>query len=216
MKKDLSLLIGIAALLVTVFIAAFFLYDGGSQKSDNPTPPRIDESRLVPEDAPTLGPSLARVTLVEFLDPECESCAAMHPIVKRVMSESQGRVRLVIRYMPLHGNSTYAATALEAAALQGQYWQALDALFTHQAEWGSHANPQPQKIPEYLEAIGLDRARLEADMKNPKFLEKIKRDEQEGLSLGVRGTPTFFVNGRLLGRLGYEALRDAVQAELDR
>jgi protein-disulfide isomerase len=214
MKKDISLLIGIAALALSIFVAAFLFYDGAGEKPST-SPARADESRLLKDDAPTLGPSLAKVTLVEFLDPECEACAAMHPIVKRVMSEFPGRVRLVIRYMPFHGNSAYAAAALEAAALQGKYWEALDTLFEKQAQWGSHHNPQPELIPGFLESIGIDLERLLKDMENPAFAQKIERDKNDGLALGVRATPTFYVNGQLLRELGYLPLRNRVQEALE-
>jgi protein-disulfide isomerase len=81
--------------------------------------PSIPPETLVRPDSPTLGSSDAPVTLVEFLDPECESCAAFAPIVKKILQDYDGKVRLVVRYMPLHHNSLRAAALTEAAGEQG-------------------------------------------------------------------------------------------------
>src|SRR5690606_3339619 len=138
---------------------------------------------LVRPHSPKLGPDEARVQLVEFLDPECESCRAFHPVVKQLLGEFDGQVQLVIRYMPFHGNSAYAASVLEAARLQGKYWEALDLLFAHQPEWGSHHQPRPELILEYMKTLDLDMAKLETDIQNPNFQWRIDQDMQDGEAL---------------------------------
>ena len=140
----------------------------------------------------------------------------MHPLVKRIMNEHQGGVRLVIRYMPLHRNSVYAASALEAAGEQGRYWDMLDILFQHQPEWGDHRAPKPELIPELAARIGLDMKRFERSISNPAHKAKIERDLNDGKNVGVTGTPTFFVNGRRLERLGYDPLKALIKEELSK
>jgi protein-disulfide isomerase len=162
----------------------------------------------------TLGPPDAKVTLVEFLDPECESCRAMYPMVKHLLGEYSGRVRLVIRYMPFHPNSLFAAAALEAAAEQGRYWDMLETLFANQPQWGSHHDPKPHLIPELARGIGLDMAAFGEAMTNPAARQKVEIDRADGQSLGVTGTPTFFVNGKRLERLGYEPLKALIDEAL--
>jgi protein-disulfide isomerase len=173
-----------------------------------------DAQLLVRPHSPVLGPATAPVTLVEFLDPECEACRAMHPIVEAVLAEYAGRVRLVIRYLPLHANSLLAASALEEARELGKYEQALDVLFENQPTWGSHHDPKPELIPGYLESIGIPASGWELGAIVAKQRGKIEQDAADGKRLGVRGTPTFFVNGVELPELGYEPLKRAIERAL--
>ncbi len=80
-----------------------------------------DLSRFMPAYAPKLGPDSAKVKLVEFLDPECESCREFYPLVKSIMSEAPDQIQLIVRYAPFHGNSKFAIQILEAARMQGRY-----------------------------------------------------------------------------------------------
>jgi protein-disulfide isomerase len=169
---------------------------------------------LVRPHSPTKGSDSAPVTIVEFLDPECESCRAMHPIVKDVLSEYKDRVRLVIRYMPFHQSSLLAAASLEEARELGKYDQALDLLFERQPTWGSHQEPRPELIATYLAELGIDPLRLQRDYVVPKHIWKIERDQADGQALGVRGTPEFFVNGVRLAELGYRPLKQAIETAL--
>jgi len=217
MKKNTSIIIGISALLATAFIIAMSLYKDSVKLNDAPALAAAPDlqAKLVGDADRTLGPVAARVVLVEFLDPECESCRLMHPITKKVLAEFSGHVYFVLRYMPLHHNSGYAAAALEAAARQSKYWEALDVIFEKQPEWGSHANPRPELIMGYLKDIGLDIPRLEADMKDPLISTRIAKDKTDALALGVNGTPSFFVNGKMLMQLGEDPLREAIQEALN-
>ena len=203
-----------------VFIVAFFLiaesYDDVQQRADKTAAPKPTATApvLVRSDSPSIGPLMSSTVVVEFLDPECEACRAMHPIVKRLLSEYEGRIRLVIRYMPLHRNSVYAATALEAAGAQGRDWEMLDLLFQHQPEWGDHRAPKPELIPELAARLGLDMKAFEKSMDDSVHKAKIARDLEDGKAAGVRGTPTFFVNGRPLQTLGYDSLKALINQEL--
>ena len=123
------------------------------------------------------------------------------------MTEFEVKIQLVIRYAPFHGNSQLVIKAIEAARKQGKYWEALEILFQHQPEWGSHHHPRPELIFNYLGEIGLDMEKLREDMNDPALNEMIKREIEDGRELGVRGTPTFFVNGKPLERFGYDSLR---------
>jgi protein-disulfide isomerase len=171
---------------------------------------------LVRPHSPTLGPDDAKVTVVEFLDPECEACRAMYPIVKHVLGEFPDQVRLVVRYVPLHPNSIYAAGVLEAARAQGRYWEMLETLFQHQPEWGSHHAPRPELIPGYAEKLGLDMQALERSLEAREHERLVATDHADAKALGVTGTPSFFVNGQRLQRLGYPPLKALVERELSR
>lgn len=138
----------------------------------------------------------------------------MYPIVKHVMTEFDGRVRLVIRYMPLHQNSAYAASLLEAARAQNRYWEFLDIVMLRQPEWASHAAPRPDLLMTYAPSAGLDAEQLRLAMTDPEVKARIQQDEADGIALGANRTPTFFVNGKLLPQLGYGPLRAAIEAAL--
>lgn len=211
------------AVIVAVVIIGVFLgskYYRSSVESNRPAVPQ--KEGLIRDDSPTLGPADAKVTIVEFLDPECETCAVFGPIVKKIVKDNEPNVRLVIRYMPLHPSATKAATFAEAAGEQGKYWEALDLLFQKQSEWGErHGAPPNAPKPDvdalfekYAQALGLDLDKLAAAVKENRFAAKIDRDKRDGQRLGVRKTPGFFVNGRELTRFGEAELKALIADEL--
>lgn len=172
------------------------------------------QSTLVRDYAPTLGNPDAQVTLVEFLDPECESCSAFYPYVKELMKENEGKVKLVVRYALFHRNSKYVAGMLEAIRKQGKYWEALAYFFKRQPEWASHHAPKPELLWTYLPDLGIDTEQVKKDMQDPQILKNIELDVADGKALGVRQTPSFFVNGKPLQEFGYIQLRNLIHSEL--
>lgn len=176
---------------------------------------------LLRPDSPTLGPADAPVTVVEFLDPECESCRAFNPTIKKILKEYDSRVRLVVRYMPLHPNSLSAATFTEAAGEQGKYWQAQEILFQKQPEWGTkHGQPAGAQADintlfrNYATELGLDMGKMDGAFAENRYAAKLERDKKDGQALGVRQTPTLFVNGRRLARLNESDLKALIEEEL--
>ena len=201
------LLIGIPILLAGIVFALL--------TSRNQTPAgALDDTRLIRPDSPVSGAADAPVTIVEFLDPECESCRAAHPAIKELLQTYTGRVRLVVRYFPLHTNSVLAALATEAAGEQDKYWEMQDLLFTRQPEWGENSVETPEVFTAYAQMLGLDIARFQDAMANPIYRDKIERDRQDGQALDVSGTPTFFVNGQLVEPLSYDRLVEMIEAAL--
>ncbi|HEY1012418.1 MAG TPA: thioredoxin domain-containing protein [Herpetosiphonaceae bacterium] len=180
-----------------------------TRPSANEQPP-VDSTRLVRSDSPVLGAADAPVTLVEFLDPECESCRALFPVVKELLQANGEKVRLVVRYYPLHNNSILAAAATEAAGNQGKYWEMQEMLFTRQPEWGEQQQPQTERMVQYATELGLDRERFIADLSNQQILDKIQRDLADAKALSLRGTPSFFVNGTPVPTLSPDALQAAI------
>jgi protein-disulfide isomerase len=133
-----------------------------------------------------------------------------------LLQENEGKVQLVVRYAPFHPNSRFAIKILEAARKQGKYWEVMEVLFQYQPQWGDHHHPQPELIWKYLPESGVDVARIKEDMNDPAIDEMIEKEIQDLKDLGVRGTPTFFVNGRPLERFGFEPLRELIADELKR
>lgn len=213
MKINKLLLVAVAAGLVVLFLAGARWYRGQNTTTAAPVV-QAEGALLVRPHSPTQGPVEAPVTIVEFFDPECEACRAMYPIVKQVMQEFDGRVRLVIRYLPLHQNSGYAAALLEGARRQNKYWEFLEVVMLRQPEWASHTAPRPELLMSYATQVGLDAEQLRIAATDPELRARIEQDQSDGVAFGANRTPTFFINGKPLLQLGYEPLRAAIQIAL--
>ena len=165
------------------------------------------ESLFVRSYSPTLGGEDARVVLVKFTDPACETCAAFSPLVKRLMERHPGKIRFVIRYAPFHHGADEVARILEAARKQDRYWETLDLLYRSQRSWTQHHQVVLDQVWVVL-AIdgGLDLDRLREDLADPRIGEILAQDLADAQALGVRKTPGFFVDGQELEPFGAEPL----------
>ena len=165
---------------------------------------------IATDDQPTKGNPSAAVTLVEFTDYQCPSCAQTHPAIERLAAEYGDRLRVVIRDFPLpqHENAFKAAEAAEAAREQGKYWEYITYLFKNQSALGV------QNLKEFASAVGLDRARFDAALDSGKFTEKVQRDLTDGQKLGVNSTPSLFINGRRVNDRTYEGLKLIIEEAL--
>jgi len=204
--------------ILTVVIAAVAFAVGSKFYQQSQTSERsgLTEEKaaiLVRPHSPVFGGENAKVTIVEFLDPACETCGAMAPLVKSLVTASFGQVRLVVRYAPLHQGSDQIVRVLEAARLQGKYWQALDAVLSSQSMWASHDNPRPELVWNIIGATGVDIAKAKADLQDPKITEALRLDKGDLVALKVTKTPEFFVNGKPLPTFGPEQLKALVKSE---
>ena len=211
-KSPLMTLIVLLSLVLVGVGIATFLYNRNELK---PVPLGINlREELVRPDSHAMGSENARLTIVEFLDPECEACKAFHPTMKKFMDQNKANVRLVVRYMPFHTSSVMAIAALESAALQNRYWEFLDTLFENAEEWGHKERPDPTFFEKYAQLLGLNVEKFRSDMQDPRWATLAQRDMQDGQTLGVKGTPTVYFNGELLRGLRYENLVDAANLQL--
>jgi protein-disulfide isomerase len=160
-----------------------------------------------------LGSVDAPVTIVEFFDPACEACRAFHPVVKRIMANFPGKVRVVLRYTAFHPTSEEAIRILEAARLQGKFEVALERLYETQPRWAPHGRPADSAW-SVLDGTGLDIERARKDAAMPAVVAMLSQDAADVKSVGVRATPTFFVNGKPLQEFGAQQLFDLVKAEV--
>ncbi len=228
MSNEIKILVIIAFVVIIGAVVGANYYRSSIQNAPvtgtntNIGKPSIPPETLVRPDSPTLGAADAPITLVEFLDPECESCAAFAPVVKNILKDYDGKIRLVVRYMPLHPNSARAATLTEVAGEQGKYWEMQELLFRKQSEWGERHGAPPSAQPtnisalfeKYATELGLDMEKVNSAIKENRYLSKLERDYRDGQTLGVRQTPTFFVNGRRLARFSEADLRALIADEL--
>ncbi len=195
---------------------ALLLAAGGSagwllSKSGNPLADAARRPELASDHAPSLGDAAAKVHVVEFLDPACETCATFYPLVKQLMAEHPNRIRLSVRHVPLHRGSEGVVAMLEASRKQGRYWQVLEALLVAQGLWVDHHVVQPPMARQVVAALGLDMAQLDADMRTAEVAERMARDRQDAAALGVEKTPEYFVNGRQMASFGRQQLQDLVR-----
>ena len=192
-------------------LIAFGIGPGVSAQSTawTPAPP------LIRPHTPTLGPANARVHVVEFLDPACEGCRAFYPVVKQLMAENPGRIRLWVRYVPIHKGADFVVKALEAARAQGKFWEALELLFAKQGEWTrGHAVMSKQVLDVLAGVNGLDVDKVRRDIGNPEFARIAEQDMADAKAVKIMQTPTFFINGKPLGEHGFEQLRAQVRQEV--
>ncbi|CAM4046213.1 DsbA family protein [Palleronia rufa] len=209
------LILGAVALSLAVFAAAAWFVTRPNQVADTaPIAPEMAEALVRPY-SPILGPQEAPVTIVEFFDPACEACRAFYPVVKDIMAEHGDAVRVVIRYTPFHGESSEEAIrVLEAARAQGVYEPVMEALLDEQSRWASRGTPEPGLILNIAGTAGLDADAAEAQMMAPDVVGIINQDRADVETVGVTGTPTFFVNGKPLEPFGADQLRALVAAEV--
>ncbi|QFT60658.1 Disulfide bond formation protein D precursor (plasmid) [Sulfitobacter sp. THAF37] len=194
--------------------ATWFANRPGPVAEAEPVAPELAEAMIRPY-SPILGPADAPVTIVEFFDPACEACRAFHPIVKDIMAEHGDAVRVVIRYTPFHGAaSEEAIRVLEAARMQGVFEPVLEVVLREQPRWASHGAPEPGLILEIVATAGLDTEAARTQMLAPDVVAILNQDRADVETVGIRQTPTFFVNGKPLDPFGEAELRRLVAAEV--
>lgn len=211
MKRLIFVVSGLVLLLAFVFAASRF-EERRAERLDFMA--REQASTFVRPHSPTLGAEDARVHLVEFTDPACETCAAFSPVVEHFLRTYPGKIRLVLRYAPFHEGSADVVRVLQAARRQGKLWETLDLLYQNQGVWTRHHRVVLDRVFPLLPRAGLDVERLREDMLDPRITEIIRQDLADAETLGVRKTPGFFVNGKPLEPFGAEPLAALIQAEV--
>jgi len=215
-EERVSANLKISAALVAVFAVALAVFGvvraqggGDGLPAANAAVVREDSHRL--SSAPD-----GRVTLVEFLDFECEGCLAAYPFVEELRQTYDGRITFVARYFPMpgHANAENAAVAVEAAAQQDRFEDMYDRMYETQSQWGEKQDSQAAVFRGFAEQLGLDMAAFDAAVAAPATLERVLRDREDGIALGVEGTPTFFLNGEKLSVTTTDEFIEALDAAL--
>lgn len=182
-------------------IAGVFFSLVGCNVSDTPERARTPEELLsVSSDDYHKGSSNAKVTLIEYLDFECGACGAYYPVVKDMVSEFPNDLQVITRYFPLsgHKNGLSSALAVEAAARQDKFWQMHDLLFEQQRSWSGRKTSSPKIFEAYAEELGLDLKTFKSDVQSKSVKQRVERDRQAARQLNLPGTPTFFLNGKMI------------------
>ena len=215
MKRYLPFIIVVGVALVT-FGSGTMLY-----RAKRPQVKNIPESQSVAAgsdaSAHVRGNPDARVTLEEFGDFQCPPCGQFAVFVEELLKEYDSRLRVVFRNFPLpaHEHAREAALAAEAAGFQGKFWEMHDTLYREQSAWSKAPNTR-ELFESYAGTLGLDLEQFKKDMESDKARGRVDSDHALGDFLGVKVTPTLFINNRPVDpqEKNPEGVRAAINAAL--
>ncbi len=163
------------------------------------------------------GRSDAPVTIIEFGDFQCPPCANLSEPINQLERDYRSRLRIIFRHFPLpnHQHAREAALASEAASLQNRFWEMHDLLYREQSVW-SKAPDVRVLFSAYAGMLGLNIDRFKRDMESEQAKARVTSDEQQAITLGVRTTPTIFVNNHEVSHahLNPAGLRGSIDAAL--
>ena len=163
----------------------------------------------------------AAVTLEEFADFQCGSCAATHPTMNEIKSMYGTRIHFIFRDFPLqipaHDKSYDAAVAAEAAGSQGKFWEMNNMLFSHQQDWTKAPNFR-EIWKGYAQTIGLNVPKWEADQNGIEAKGRVNADMERGKGVGINSTPTLYINGTAVQfqDMNVDGIKKIIDAELQK
>ncbi|MBI1864117.1 DsbA family protein [Candidatus Woesebacteria bacterium] len=213
--EDFKLIIGVGVVTVLIVLGGIFLVSR-PQKKDVSTPKPVDTSILIRADARESAKTATPVTIVEFGDFQCPACGYAFPAVEKILSDYDGKVKLIFRHFPLdqHKNAMIASEAAESAEQEGKFFMMYRILYQKQTEWSESSDPM-QFFLKYADEIRMDRDKFRKFIDDKKGEERINQDKKDGIVLGVSATPTFFINGvKFEGTPDYQSLKAAVDTVL--
>lgn len=143
------------------------------------------------------GQATSSVLIIEYGDFQCPACRSYYSIMKELVTEFGDKITFVYRNFPLieiHSNAEFAARAVQAAAKQGKFWQMHDLLFEKQAEWSKTADIE-SVFESYAALIGISVEQFKKDWLSKEIKDFVKAQRSRAIKLGLKGTPSFFVNG---------------------
>ena len=222
----LTVLVSIAIFLSVINLAATYnLYtklDSNEEQNTTaeptPTPTNPQQALKIQvsvDDDPSKGSNDAPVTIIEFSDFECSFCARFYLQTLPQIEENYiqtGKVRFVYRDYPLrfHKHAKMAAEASECAKEQDKYWEYHDILYENQNALDN------ESLKQYAKDLGLDITEFNECLDSGKMAQEVEKDFQDGVSYGIKGTPTFFINEiKVVGAQPYEVFQQIIEQELN-
>lgn len=175
--------------------------------------PQVVRYEVPVDDDPSLGSDDAPITIIEFSDYECPYCRQWHNEVYSQLLDTYGdQIRFVYRDFPLesiHPNAMSAAYAADCALEQGEFWDYHDKLFSNEL------GLSPEAYQEYASQLGLDEEQFQECLDSGRYQEEVQSDFEFAANLGVRSTPTFFINGiAVVGAQPFEIFQQVIDKEL--
>ncbi len=147
----------------------------------------------------------SEIELVEYGDFQCPACKSVYPLIKEVKEEYKNDVHFAYRHYPLpriHPNAEVAAYASEASANQGKFWEMHDLLFENQSDWNELSEEEARnKMIDYARELELDIEQFEVDIDSSEVKDVVKKDQKSGDKAKVAGTPSFFLNGKVVDNI---------------
>lgn len=157
----------------------------------------------------------SKITLIEYSDFQCPACKYYQPIIKQVLSDFDGKILFAYRNFPLntHKNAKPAAQAAYSAHLQGKFWEMHDMIFENQESWAD-SNDADKIFRSFAEKLKLNTDKFKADYNAKPTKSFIEDQTNEGISIGINSTPTFFLNYKQIKAQSYEEFKTLIQNEL--
>lgn len=219
-EKKRETMIGLTLVLiiigVTIVFVGWYLSQQPPQEG-TPSEPRV----ISVDDDPYRGPEDAPVTIVEFSDFQCSACVLAASIIENIANNVYaGQVKLVYRDFPvreIHSHADIAAEAAQSAFEQGRFWEYHDFLFERQSEWGDNLLTQEEVVTllkVYAMELGLNMEEFSKSLEEHRYAEEVQNDRLDGLKYGIRGAPTFFINGEKIEGDDESAIKDAINRAL--
>jgi protein-disulfide isomerase len=192
--------------------AFYYLSRHGKLPPVQPPTAQALRERLVRPDSHMTGNAGAALTVVEFADFECPVCARQEQVVEEIRARYAAQTRFFFRQFPLtelHPQAEKAAEASECAAEQGKFWEAVKNFYNWQDDLRDEA------LESYAVQIGLDKNLFDGCLASGSMAGKVRRDLEDGIALGVRGTPSFYIGQKKVeGFLTIEAFTKLIDKEL--
>jgi protein-disulfide isomerase len=183
------------------------------QPSQAQPPPAPQAHEVEPGEGPARGGKHPKVVIVEWSDFQCPFCSKALPTLQQIEETYKDDVRIVWRNepLPMHPNALPAAKAAMAAGRQGKFWQMHDLMFAHQSDLSE------AKYEEWAKKLGLNVARWKRDVESPEIASAIEKDQSYGQKVGADGTPTFFINGKIIaGALPFESFKPILDEQIEK
>jgi len=184
----------------------------GANQGPRPGQPDPASTYKVPlADAYFKGPATAKVTIITWSDFQCPYCKRVNPTMEQIEKEYGEQVRVAFKHnpLPMHNRALPAAQAAEAAGRQGKFWEMHDLLFENARDLTD------ENFAKWAGELKLDVEKFKKDLEDPAIKKKIEEQQKEGSTLGARGTPAFFVNGRFLsGAQPFDAFKALIDEEM--
>lgn len=207
-----TVLMSVAASLMAACVYVLFFM--APEEATQPIEVAVDEGSVYERAySPSIGPTDATVTIVEFFDPACGACGAFYPFVKQILAK-HSNVRLVLRYATFHRGTPEVVRMLEAARLQGVYLPVLEALMARQLEWTINHKAEFALAEAIAVSAGYDKEAGAAQMVTPEMDKLLAQEKADIRTLAVDKTPTFFVNEKPLPEFSGKHLYELVVSEL--
>lgn len=215
--KEIGIWIGIIAFLSATLWGMITLMNANSPSNDSTT--QVKAPTAVSKKDITLGTAnKAKVTLIEYADFQCSACSTYAQFVKQLNKDFGDNLFIVYRFLPLtdaHKNALLSAQAAFAAYKQNKFWEINQLLYQNQNSWTEADNAQ-QIFTDYAKQLNLNIDQFTSDFGADSTKTFINAERDEGISIGIFRTPSFFVNGKLIENpQSYDAFKQIIQNEIN-